>query len=175
MTLPFKLTQAVVTATIPQIPAMINLDSRMPFAALRTSKVEIPSPANQTTNVEAIGNATRMQGYVARLGLGMTLIKNQISENSPNTGNSIFDHLGAVCLVVSLFSIIPSRNEFDLKWFLLLSKWKTFQLLPFTLVRSVRLECLDRFDSNNYFTSISSISNIKSRFGGTRSSTPCVP
>jgi len=32
-----------------------------------------------------------MQGYVARVGLGITLIKNQIIEPVPNKINTIFD------------------------------------------------------------------------------------
>jgi hypothetical protein len=35
------------------------------------------------TNVEANGAATLIHGYVARLGLGMTLIRNQINDPAP--------------------------------------------------------------------------------------------
>jgi hypothetical protein len=39
---------------------------------------------------DAIGAAARMQGYDARLGLGMTRIKNQINEAIPRNGNNSF-------------------------------------------------------------------------------------
>jgi hypothetical protein len=61
-TLTLKPNQAAAAAAIPQIVAKTNLDSRIPFLALHIKKAEPPSPASQTTNAEAIGKATRMQG-----------------------------------------------------------------------------------------------------------------
>ena len=44
---------------------------------------EAKIPINQITNDEAIGNAIRWQGYVARDGLGITLIINQMHDTIP--------------------------------------------------------------------------------------------
>jgi len=55
---------------------------------LRYAKVEPISPASQTTKPLASGTATRWQGYVALEGLGITRIKNQISDSNPAIGNS---------------------------------------------------------------------------------------
>lgn len=40
------------------------------------------------TKLDAIGAATRMQGYEARLGFGSTLIRNQTNAPNPNNGNA---------------------------------------------------------------------------------------
>ena len=48
------------------------------------------SPTRYRIKDDAIGAAARMQGYEARLGFGMTLIKNQISDAIPKNGNSSF-------------------------------------------------------------------------------------
>ncbi|MCE5262207.1 MAG: hypothetical protein LLG97_01595, partial [Deltaproteobacteria bacterium] len=49
-----------------------------------------------------MGKATRMHGYVARLGLGMTRSKNQTRERNPKIGNSSFAHLEASLFIISL-------------------------------------------------------------------------
>jgi hypothetical protein len=41
------------------------------------------TPVSQITNVLATGNTTRWQGYDARLGFGMTRIKNQTKATIP--------------------------------------------------------------------------------------------
>ena len=56
--------------------------------ALRYAKIELISPASQTTKPLASGAATRWQGYVAREGFGITRIRNQISDNIPAMGNT---------------------------------------------------------------------------------------
>jgi hypothetical protein len=43
------------------------------------------------TKVDAIGAATRMQGYAARPGLGITRIRNQTIEPIPRMGNITFE------------------------------------------------------------------------------------
>jgi len=101
-TLPLKLAQAVAAATIPQRPASINLDSRRLVLVFWIKNTEVPSPISQTTNADAMGKATRMQGYVARLGLGMTLIKNQARDRRPKIGHSAFAHLDGVRFMISL-------------------------------------------------------------------------
>ena len=52
----------------------------MAFLKLRKLKSD---PDNQMKKLAARGNAARWQGYAARLGLGITLIKNQIKETRP--------------------------------------------------------------------------------------------
>ena len=59
------------------------------FAFLKAT-IEPNMPVSQMTNPDARGNATLWQGYVARLGFGMTRIRNQISDTSPIKGSSHF-------------------------------------------------------------------------------------
>jgi hypothetical protein len=70
---------------------------------LRISIAETPSPSSQITNAEAIGKATRMQGYPARLGLGMTLSKNQARDKIPIINISVFVHSEALGVVIEHF------------------------------------------------------------------------
>ena len=49
--------------------------------------IEPDMPVNQMTNPDASGKATFWQGYVARLGFGITRIRNQISDIRPMKGN----------------------------------------------------------------------------------------
>jgi hypothetical protein len=51
--------------------------------ALRNAATEPSRPISQITKPEANGKATRWQGYVARDGLGITLMRNHISAANP--------------------------------------------------------------------------------------------
>ena len=60
-----------------------NFPLRNQIFAFLNARAEAESPINQTINPDIIGAAACMQGYVARLGFGMTLIKNQIVDAIP--------------------------------------------------------------------------------------------
>jgi len=51
--------------------------------ALRNATTEPARPISQIMKPEANGNATRWQGYVARDGFGITLMRNHISAANP--------------------------------------------------------------------------------------------
>jgi hypothetical protein len=68
---------------------------------LHNRAADVPSPTSHTTKAEAIGKATCMQGYVARLGLGMTRIRNQRRERRPMRGSSILVHFEEFCFMTS--------------------------------------------------------------------------
>ena len=63
------------------------------FAFLKAT-IEPNMPVSQMTNPDASGKATLWQGYVARLGFGITRIRNQISDIRPMKGSI---HLIQVC------------------------------------------------------------------------------
>jgi hypothetical protein len=50
--------------------------------------VVVNMPIKYAMKLDATGNAILWQGYVARLGLGMTRIRNQIVANNPVRGHS---------------------------------------------------------------------------------------
>ena len=50
-------------------------------------------PIKYAMKLDAIGNAILWQGYVARLGLGMTRIRNQIVANKPVIGHNHLSQL----------------------------------------------------------------------------------
>jgi len=56
--------------------------------ALRNATTEPARPISQMIKPDANGNATRWQGYVARDGFGITLMRNHISARSPVIGES---------------------------------------------------------------------------------------
>ncbi|MBN2020776.1 MAG: hypothetical protein JW749_11205 [Sedimentisphaerales bacterium] len=60
--------------------------------ALRNATIEPARPISQTIKPDASGNATRWQGYIARDGFGITLIRNHISASSPVIGHSHISH-----------------------------------------------------------------------------------
>jgi len=80
--------QIMATATAVQVAANTYRDRRTRCLALRYAIVEPTRPASHTTKPLASGAATRWQGYVALLGLGMTRSRNHTSANSPVTGSS---------------------------------------------------------------------------------------
>jgi hypothetical protein len=58
----------------------------MCFFALWKAATEPSKPISQIIKLDASGNATRWQGYVALDGFGITRIRNQMSANKPVTG-----------------------------------------------------------------------------------------
>jgi hypothetical protein len=73
-------------ATTPRtiiVTARTRLDSRsFRLAFLNKAKVTIV-PNSQVTNPAAFAAAIRWQGYVIRLGLGMTRMRNHTTDNTP--------------------------------------------------------------------------------------------
>jgi hypothetical protein len=72
-----------ITPTDTRTAAGNNFALRNRFFAFLNARADAESPISQTINPDIIGAAACMQGYVARLGLGMTLIKNQIVDAIP--------------------------------------------------------------------------------------------
>jgi hypothetical protein len=73
-------------------------------------------PKRYITNVDASGAAARIQGYVARLGLGKTRTRNQINDINPKIGNRVFLNIFfnfciRLTLILSTFSTLsfPDR------------------------------------------------------------------
>lgn len=64
-----------------------RFDCRIIDRARIKARPERISPVNQITNPDASGIAALIQGYAARLGLGMTLTKNQMSADKPRIGS----------------------------------------------------------------------------------------
>jgi hypothetical protein len=80
--------QIIATAAAAKIPASTYRDRRSSHPARRYARVEPTSPTIHTIKPLASGAATRWQGYVALLGLGMTLTKNHISASKLVMGRS---------------------------------------------------------------------------------------
>ncbi len=71
------------------------------FAFLKAT-IEPNMPVSQMTNPDASGKATLWQGYVARLGFGITRIRNQISDIRPMKGSI---HLIQVCFLLEIMAL----------------------------------------------------------------------
>jgi len=65
-----------------------NFALRNQVFAFLNARAEAKSPINQIINPDIIGAAACIHGYVARLGFGMTLIKNQIVDAIPVSMNA---------------------------------------------------------------------------------------
>lgn len=70
--------------------ATIYFERRHLAFALTKSKLDVSIPVSHITNAVAKGNATCMHGYAARLGFGITRIRNQINATRPKN-NKITD------------------------------------------------------------------------------------
>ena len=66
----------------------ICLDLRQVLFALMKSRLDDSVPDSQSTNAGATGKAACWQGYAARLGLGITRTRNQISAARPARGKT---------------------------------------------------------------------------------------
>jgi hypothetical protein len=96
------------------------LARRKLFLALRNAITEPINPIIQIMKPEASGNATRWQGYVAREGFGITLIRNHMRANRPaieGTKNSHrFKLLGKnVIFLKNFITPAPKQNHMMLK------------------------------------------------------------
>ena len=72
------------------------------FAFLKAT-IEANMPVNQITNPDASGKATLWHGYVARLGFGITRIRNHISDISPIMGSI---HLTQVYFLLEMMTLL---------------------------------------------------------------------
>ena len=78
----------IATTATAQSAASTYRDRSSRYLALRQIIAEPNRPMIQMTNALASGAATRWQGYVARLGLGMTRSRNQTRATKPVMGRS---------------------------------------------------------------------------------------
>jgi hypothetical protein len=66
---------------------------------------------SQIIKLEASGNATRWQGYVAREGFGITRIKNHIRAAKPVNGKSSQTHRGLWFVSIPDLSGLPVTGQ----------------------------------------------------------------
>jgi hypothetical protein len=83
---------AVVIAAQRHIAAIIYFARLMCEVARFIIAAVVNMPIKYAMKLDATGNAILWQGYSARLGLGMTRIRNQTVANNPVSGHSHLSH-----------------------------------------------------------------------------------
>jgi hypothetical protein len=117
----------VVTAITERNTAATYCDRCNKDLAFLYIKVELIRPTIQIIKLLASGKAKRWQGYVARVGFGITRIRNQKSDNSPVMGNSHINHRFLLLCLRLLPDLGQSGKELSgllFFWFL----WETDEM-----------------------------------------------
>jgi hypothetical protein len=90
-------------------PAAMQTEARryrerlIKIRALFKNRNDVPSPRIHRIKVLASGAATRMQGYAARLGLGITRTRNHTSDPRPRNGRRNFAYHAALRFIALPF------------------------------------------------------------------------